>query len=102
MAFPDNIVTFPEMKDVTVSDGALVTAFQQAMEQQDIATARAILLSIPDYDKKFITANLWNNILDLCEDLERYYLQRYSPAYIVSPTQPLIQEKGDFWFQVIE
>ena len=30
--------------------------------------------------------------------LETYYLQRWSPAYVVSDTQPIDQAVGDFWF----
>ena len=32
--------------------------------------------------------------------VEKYFQARYSPAYVVSNTQPSAQENGDFWFQV--
>ena len=32
--------------------------------------------------------------------LETFYLDRYSPAYVVSASQPSTQGKYDFWFQI--
>ena len=32
--------------------------------------------------------------------VEEYYMSKFSPAYIVSATQPATQDVGDFWFKV--
>lgn len=100
MAFPQEIVTFPTMKDVTATDGSLITAYQQAIEANDLARAETILHTIPDYNKKVLSANLLNSLLQLGMDLETFYLDRYSPAYVVSASQPSTQGKYDFWFQI--
>ena len=100
MAFPDTIVTFPTMQDVTASDGAKIAQYQAAIEAGDMATAASILTTITDYNKKLITAAYLNSITTTCNSLETYYLERFSPAYIVSSSQPALQDKGDFWFQV--
>lgn len=104
MAFPEEIITFPTMMDINIADGdgPKVAAYQTAMEQQDLVRAAAILQSITNYDRKIINANFWNRLLSLAEDLEHYYIQRYSPAYVVQADQPTEQGKGDFWFQVID
>ena len=54
MAFPQEIVSFPTMKDVTMSDGNLIMAYQQAIEAQDLSRAEAILHTIPEYQNKII------------------------------------------------
>ena len=100
MAFPENVVTFPVMKDIDTEDGALVAQFQTAIENQDMETALSILRSIPDYQKKIISATYLNSLGSTVQDLEWFYLQKFSPAYVVSRVQPLTQEKGDFWFEI--
>lgn len=100
MAFPQEVVTFPTMKDITISDGSLITAYQQAMEAHDLTRAEEILHMIPEYEKKIVSANLLNSLTQLGMDLETFYLDRYSPAYIVSATQPGTQGKYDFWFEI--
>lgn len=102
MAFPDEIVTFPTMMDITESDGELVAQYQIAMQNQDMETASEILASIPDYTKKIITASYLNSIGQTVQNVETYFLERYSPAYVVSATQPIIQSVGDFWFELTE
>ena len=100
MAFPQEIVSFPTMKDITICDGNLITAYQQAIEAQDLSRAEAILHTIPEYQKKIISAEFLNKLAQLAMDLEQFYLDRYSPAYIVSATQPGAQGKYDFWFEI--
>ena len=100
MAFPDTIVTFPTMQNVSASDGALIKQYQAAIEAQNMAQAATILAQISNYTKKIITASYLNSIASTTNALETYYLQRYSPAYIVSATQPATQGKTDFWFQI--
>lgn len=100
MAFPETIVTFPTMENIQVSDCAKIEQYQQAIRNGDMATANAILVTISNYNQKIINANYLNSITSTCNALETYYLQRYSPAYIVSSTQPILQNKTDFWFQI--
>ena len=99
MAFPDTIVTFPTMQDITASDGVLVAQYQQAMENQDTALALEILSRISNYTRKIITASYLNSIGTTVKALELYYLDKYSPAVVVSTTQPL-QSKKDMWFEI--
>lgn len=98
--FPEEIVQFPIMEDVSASDGQLISAYQQAMQNQNLEEAEAILHQIPNYDKKIITANFLNQLTKLATELQVFYLDRYSPAYIVSSTQPSTQGKYDFWFEI--
>ena len=72
--YPNAIQTFPQMIDATASDGVLISQYQLAMEAGNLSLAKQIL--------------------------EQHFEKRYSPAYIVSPTQPQNQEATDFWFQV--
>ena len=44
--------------------------------------------------------NYLNTINDTVVAVERYFNERYSPAYIVSETMPTNQQDTDFWFQV--
>ena len=97
--FPNQTQFFPTMQDVLASDGALLTQYQQAMQAGNTALAQNILLSIPNGANKVVTAELMNTINDTIVALQKYYIERYSPAYILSADQPQ-QNKGDYWFQI--
>ena len=98
--FPGAIQTFPQMIDLTASDGALAQQYQTAMQAGNLALAKQILAQIPNNQNKIITADYLNTINDTVVAVEKYFQARYSPAYVVSNTQPSAQENGDFWFQV--
>ena len=98
--FPGAIQTFPQMIDLTASDGALAQQYQAAMQIGNLALAKQILAQIPSNQSKIITADYLNTINDTVVAMEKYFQARYSPAYIVSDTQPQSQEKSDFWFEV--
>ena len=99
-SFPNAIQTFPQMTDLLASDGTLVQQYQSAMQAGNLTLAQQILAQIPDNQSKIITADYLNTINDTVVAVEKYFQARYSPAYIVSNTQPSAQENGDFWFQV--
>lgn len=99
--FPDSIQTFPTMLNLTSDDVALVKNYQQAILDNNFSLAAQILVSISDGDKKLITAEYINTIFDTMVALQNFYEQRWSPAYVVSSSQPLSQEDGDFWLQVV-
>ena len=98
--FPNEIQTFPQMIDLSASDGTLVQQYQIAMQAGNLTLAKQILAQIPNNQNKIITADYLNTINDTVVAMEKYFQARYSPAYIVSDTQPQSQEKSDFWFEV--
>ena len=98
--FPNAIQTFPQMIDLIASDGTLVQQYQTAMQAGNLTLAQQILAQIPNNQNKIITAEYLNTINDTVVAVEKYFQARYSPAYVVSNTQPSAQENGDFWFQV--
>ena len=98
--FPSEIQTFPQMVDLAASDGTLAQQYQTAMQAGNLALAKQILAQIPNNQNKIITADYLNTINDTVVAVEKYFQARYSPAYVVSNTQPSAQESGDFWFQV--
>ena len=98
--FPSEIQTFPQMIDLTASDGSLVQQYQSAMQAGNITLAKQILAQIPNNQNKIITADYLNTINDTIVAVEQYFRGRYSPAYIVSESQPAYQEATDFWFEV--
>ena len=98
--FPNAIQTFPQMIDLIASDGTLVQQYQAAMQAGNVTLAKQILDQIPNSQSKIITADYLNTINDTLVAVEKYFQARYSPAYVVSNTQPSSQESGDFWFQV--
>ena len=98
--FPNAIQTFPQMIDLIASDGTLVQQYQAAMQAGNLALAKQILAQIPNNQNKIITADYLNTINDTVLAVEQYFQARYSPAYIVSDTQPQSQEKNDFWFEI--
>lgn len=98
--FPSEIQTFPQMIDLAASDGTLVQQYQTAMQAGNLTLAQQILAQIPNNQSKIITADYLNTINDTVVAVEKYFQARYSPAYVVSNTQPSAQENGDFWFQV--
>ena len=99
-SFPNAIQNFPQMIDLIASDGTLVQQYQAAMQAGNLALAKQILAQIPNNQNKIITADYLNTINDTVVAVEKYFQARYSPAYVVSNTQPSAQESGDFWFQV--
>lgn len=100
--FPSQIQTFPQMTNTLVSDMPLIAQYQEAMSRQDLITARQILGQIPNNQTKIITSDYLNTINDTVVAVQQFFKERYSPAYIVSATQPIDQRVGDYWFQVIE
>ena len=99
-SFPNSTQTFPQMIDLTASDGTLVQQYQIAMQAGNLALAQQILTQIPNNQSKIITADYLNTINDTLVAVEQYFQARYSPAYVVSNTRPLNQETGDFWFEI--
>ena len=99
-SFPNAIQNFPQMIDLTASDGSLVQQYQSAMQAGNLTLAQQILAQIPDNQSKIITADYLNTINDTVVAVEQYFQARYSPAYVVSETQPQGQEANDFWFEV--
>ena len=98
--FPGALQTFPQMIDLLASDGSLAQQYQAAMQAGNLTLAQQILAQIPNNQNKIITADYLNTINDTLVAVEKYFQVRYSPAYVVSNTQPSAQENGDFWFQV--
>ena len=98
--FPEAIQTFPQMIDLISSDGTLVQQYQTAMQAGNLTLAKQILAQIPNNQNKIITADYLNTINDTIVAVEQYFRGRYSPAYIVSESQPAYQEATDFWFEV--
>ena len=88
------------MQDISASDGALITQYQAAMQAGNLTLAQQILAQIPNNQNKIITADYLNTINDTLVALETYFTNKYSPAYVVSTTQPANQEATDFWFEV--
>ena len=99
-SFPNAIQNFPQMIDLLASDGSLAQQYQTAMQAGNLTLAKQILTQIPNNQNKIITADYLNTINDTVVAVEKYFQARYSPAYVVSNTQPSAQENGDFWFQV--
>ena len=99
-SYPNSVQTFPQMIDLTASDGPLVQQYQIAMQAGNLALAKQILAQIPNNQSKIITADYLNTINDTVVAVEQYFQARYSPAYIVSESQPAYQEATDFWFEV--
>jgi hypothetical protein len=99
-SFPNALQTFPQMIDLTASDGTLAQQYQAAMQAGNLTLAKQILAQIPNNQNKIITADYLNTINDTVVAIETYFKGRYSPAYIVSESQPTYQEATDFWFEV--
>lgn len=99
-SYPNSVQTFPQMIDLSASDGALAQQYQAAMQAGNLTLAKQILAQIPNNQNKIITADYLNTINDTVVAVEQYFQARYSPAYIVSDTQPQSQEATDFWFEV--
>ena len=99
-SFPNQIQNFPQMQDITAQDAILVQQYQNAMQVGNLSLAQQILAQIPNTQNKIVTADYLNTINDTVIAVQKYFGARYSPAYVVSETQPVNQEKSDFWFQV--
>lgn len=100
--FPTTVQNFPQMRDISPSDGALIAQYQAAMQAGNLPLAQQILAQISNSQSKIITADYLNTINDTVVAVEEYFRGRYSPAYIVSKDQPALQNKTDFWFEITE
>ena len=98
--FPQQVQTFNQMQDISASDGALIAQYQTAIQAGNLTLAQQMLAQIPNNENKIITADYLNTINDTVVAIETYFRGRYSPAYIVSESQPAYQEATDFWFEV--
>lgn len=98
--YPNAYQEFPTMKNISATDASIVAQYQEAVENDEYARAQQLLQAIPDFDKKMITASLLNTVFDTNVALQKFYTARYNPAYVVSKTQPLGQEVGDFWIKI--
>ena len=98
--YPNAYQGFPTMQNISAMDASIVAQYQDAIENNDYARAQQLLQTIPDFDKKMITASLLNAVFDTNVALQKFYTTRYNPAYVVSKTQPLGQEVGDFWIKI--
>lgn len=96
--FPNQVDTFPTMLDITADDAELVKQYQDAMEAGSYDVAQQVLSQIPNGQQKIISAGLMNNVLDGLTATEQYFADRYSPAYVVSDTEPQYKQATDFWF----
>ena len=101
-SYPTTIQSFPQMIDATASDGALIAQYQAAIEAGNLSLAKQILAQIPQNQNKIVTADYLNTINDTVVAVEQYFQGRYSPAYVVSASQPAYQNATDFWFQVTD
>ena len=101
-SYPNSIQLFPTMQDMTASDALLVTQFQQAMQAGNIPLAQTILAQITDREKNIISGELLNTAWDTLVAFQKQFTTKYSPAYIISETQPADQEIGDYWFEVVK
>ena len=99
-SFPNALQTFPQMIDLLASDGSLAQQYQTAMQAGNLTLAKQIFAQIPNNQNKIITADYLNTINDTVVAIEQYFRGRYSPAYIVSESQPAYQKATDFWFEV--
>lgn len=99
--FPNQIDIFPKMLDITAADAELVKEYQSAMEAGDYKKAQFALDKIPNNQQKIISAGLMNDILDGLTATEQYFADRYSPAYVVSDTEPQYKQATDFWFHTM-
>ena len=86
--------------DIQLTDKELWAQFQSLYQSGNLALAKQILAQIPNNQSKIITADYLNTINDTVVAVEQYFRGRYSPAYIVSDSQPAYQETTDFWFEV--
>ena len=101
-SYPSSIQLFPTMQDMIASDALLVTQFQQAMQAGNVPLAQTILAQITNKDKKIVSAELLNTAWDTLVALQKQFITKYSPAYIISETQPADQEIGDYWFEEVK
>ena len=100
-SFPDSIQNFPTMLDLTSADVEAVKNYQNAILNGNFTLAAQYLATIQNSNQKLITADYLNLINDTIEALEIYYEEKWSPAYVVSSSQPVTQDEGDFWIQVV-
>lgn len=98
--FPGQVDTFPTMLDITADDAELVKQYQEAMEAGSYDVAQQVLSQITNGQQKIISAGLMNDVLDGLTATEQYFGDRYSPAYVVSETEPTYKQVTDFWFEV--
>ena len=76
-SYPNSVQTFPQMIDLSASDGALAQQYQAAMQAGNLALAKQILAQIPNNQNKIITADYLNTINDTVVAIETYFGSRY-------------------------
>lgn len=98
--YPGSIQRFPTMENITAADLALVKQYHDAIDAGDATLAQQIYNSIENADAKFLTSELFNTMADTVVAVQTKMKNEYTPAYILSTTQPTNQSKGDYWFEI--
>ena len=102
--FPTSEQAFPVMLDIAATDGVNVKAFQEAMMAGNTELARTYYAQIENADKKFVTAELMNNLFQTCIALQRFW-QSDIKSYVTGKqaewdaTIVKMEYKGDFNIQ---
>lgn len=71
--FPGSVDQFKTFLDVTASDGPYIQQYMQALQQNDLQTAQAVLAQIPAAAQKRVQAMDLNQLTQAMMAVERFY-----------------------------
>ena len=75
-SYPNSVQTFPQMIDLTASDGSLAQQYQLAMQAGNLTLAKQILEQIPNNQNKIITAAYLHTINDTLNAVQESFQVR--------------------------
>lgn len=71
--FPGSVDQFKTFLDITASDGTYIQQYMQALQQNDLQTAQAVLAKIPAASQKLVQAMDLNQLIQAMMAVERFY-----------------------------
>src|SRR5699024_12807066 len=84
--FPGSVDQFKTFLDITASDGPYIQQYMQALQQNDLQTAQAVLAQIPAAAQKRVQAMDLNQLTQEMMAVERFYSKDIYP-YIQTQQQ---------------
>lgn len=91
--FPQQIDVIAEFLDVTSSDSVLLNSFQDAIRAGNLTLANSILVQIPNYSQKILSAQRFNELRSAILAVEQFY---------GTDIQPYLTTKQAEWQTIID
>ena len=102
-SYPDTIQEINNVMDVNISTLPLVKQFNEYLDNNDLASAQALVQNNPNLDANMLNAKKYNILAQTIIAMQRFITRTQQQALLSStePTGATLQASGDIWLQKI-